>query len=199
MVGDVTGKAGRRAVGRMLPGLIGAVSPELVIANAENAAGGTGLTKDTALPLFAAGVNVITLGNHTWSRKETAGYLEEEPRILRPLNYPPGVPGRGWGVFTTAAGERIAVVNLQGRIFMDPIDCPFQAADQAIGDIRAETKAIVVDMHAEATSEKNAMGWYLDGRVSAVVGTHTHIATSDGHGIHHRCWDDGVRRFHTWA
>lgn len=179
MLGDVFGRPGREAVAQMLPRLREERSPDLVIANGENAAGGLGITKEIALLLFSLGVDVITLGNHTWAKKEMAEYIEQEPRVLRPLNYPPGVPGRGWGVFKTASGAEVGVLNLLGRTFMEPVDCPFRAADEAVSAISELTRTIIVDMHAEATSEKNALGWYLDGRVSAVVGTHTHVQTSD--------------------
>lgn len=180
MVGDVVGKPGRRIVTETLPQLREEIGAEFVIANGENAAKGLGLTRETALPLFAAGVDVITLGNHTWAKKDAIAYFDEEQRILRPANYPSGTPGRGWGVFTTSSGAKIGVINLLGRIFMEPADCPFRTADQAIETIKDETGgAIIVDMHGEATSEKSAMGWYLNGRVSAVVGTHTHVQTSD--------------------
>jgi len=152
---------------------------DFVIVNGENAAGGLGITKPTAHELLAAGADAITLGNHTFAKRAVAGYLAEEPRILRPANYPPGVLGYGWGIFETAAGERIAVISLLGRTFMDAVDCPFRAADAALADIGDRAKIVIVDVHAEATSEKVAMGWHLNGRVSAVIGTHTHVQTSD--------------------
>jgi hypothetical protein len=150
-----------------------------VIVNGENAAGGLGITEPTAHELFAAGADVLTLGNHTFAKRAVAAYLAEEPRIVRPANYPPGVAGFGWGVYEATSGEGIAVVSLMGRTFMDPIDCPFRAADAVLDQIGDQTRIVIVDMHAEATSEKAAMGWYLDGRVSAVIGTHTHVQTSD--------------------
>lgn len=152
---------------------------DFVIVNGENAAGGLGITKPTASALFTAGADVITLGNHTFAKRDVASYLSEEPRIVRPANYPPGAAGHGWGVYETEASGSIAVVSLMGRTFMDPIDCPFRAADAVLAEIGAEVKVVIVDMHAEATSEKMAMGWHLDGRVSAVLGTHTHVQTSD--------------------
>ena len=178
-VGDIQGSAGRRAVSKMLKALRSSVDAHLVIANGENAAGGLGITRPTALALFDAGIDVITLGNHTFAKREVAAYLDEEPRILRPANYPPGVPGRGWGVFRTSRGERACVASLMGRTFMHPIDCPFRTADAIIDEIAGESRVLIVDMHAEATSEKVALGWYLDGRASAVIGTHTHVQTSD--------------------
>jgi len=163
----------------MLKALRSSVDAHLVIANGENAAGGLGITRPTALALFDAGIDVITLGNHTFAKRDVAAYLDEEPRILRPANYPPGVPGRGWGVFTSSTGKRVYVASLMGRTFMNPIDCPFRMADGIIDEIAGDSRVLIVDIHAEATSEKVALGWYLDGRASAVVGTHTHVQTSD--------------------
>jgi len=163
----------------MLAGLRSRLCCDFVIVNGENAAGGLGITKPTAHEIFNAGAEVITLGNHTFAKRAVAAYLDEEPRILRPANYPPGVLGYGWGIYETASGERIAVISLMGRTYMDAVDCPFRAADAALSEIGDRAKVIIVDMHAEATSEKVAMGWYLNGRVSAVLGTHTHIQTSD--------------------
>ena len=179
MLGDVVGKPGRRALSQHLPELLDEHRPDIVIANGENLAGGLGITKDSALPLFAAGVDVITLGNHVWAQKEAEGFVAEESRIIRPANLPPGLPGRGAGVFLAKNGCKVGVINLLGRTFMLPVDDPFRAADALIDEISSDTPVIVVDMHAEATSEKGAVGWYLDGRVSAVIGTHTHIPTCD--------------------
>jgi hypothetical protein len=179
MLGDVVGRPGRRTVAQVLPRLREQYSPDLVIANGENSAGGLGITKDTAAALLDAGVEVITLGNHTWQKKDIIPILEEETRLLRPANYPPMVPGRGSFVFKTRTNYEIGVVSLIGRTFMTSVDDPFRAADQIVSQIRSITPIIVVDMHAEATSEKLAMGWYLDGRVTAVIGTHTHVQTSD--------------------
>ncbi len=151
----------------------------LVIVNGENAAGGLGITKPTAAALFGAGADVITLGNHTFAKRDVASYLAEEPRILRPANYPPSVPGFGWGIYEAATGDKVAVISLMGRTFMEPLDCPFRKADEVLAQIGDSARTIVVDIHAEASSEKVAMGCYLDGRVSAVLGTHTHIQTSD--------------------
>lgn len=150
-----------------------------VIVNGENAAGGLGITKPTAAALFSAGADVITLGNHSFAKRDVASYLAEEPRILRPANYPPGVLGFGWGIFTLATGDKLAVISLMGRTFMDSVDCPFRRIDDVLAEIGDSAKAVIVDMHAEATSEKKAMGLHLDGRVSAVLGTHTHVQTSD--------------------
>jgi len=173
MVGDVMGRPGRRAVAALLPDLRQELEVDLTIANGENAAAGRGLTLTTAGELFDAGVDVITSGNHIWDQKEIIPSLDEETPILRPQNYPPGTPGRG---IMTWNGTTI--INLQGRTFMSPLDCPFRTADAILKQLPARS-IIIVDMHGEATSEKAAMGWYLDGRVSAVLGTHTHIGTVD--------------------
>ena len=173
-IGDIIGKPGRWAVRELLPRLRQEYGVDLVIANGENAAGGIGLTPDTAQELLAAGVNVLTSGNHIWAQKEIIPYLEGEMPILRPLNYPPGVPGRGYIVRNGAL-----VVNLIGRTFMSNLDCPFRGMDQLLAELKPKPPVIIVDFHAEATSEKMAMGRYLDGRVSAVLGTHTHVGTID--------------------
>lgn len=176
---DIFGAAGRRAIHERLPGVLDRLRPDLVIANAENVAGGFGFTPPLAEGLLQSGIDVLTGGNHTWNRRESLEYLDREPRVLRPENYPEGAPGRGSGVFETARGTKIGVVNLIGRVFMTAVDCPFAAADRVIGRIRKETPIVFVDFHAEATSEKVALGRYLDGRASAVVGTHTHVPTAD--------------------
>ena len=173
MIGDVMGKPGRQAVSELLPELRGELQLDLVIANGENAAAGRGLTEATAQQLFDAGVDAITSGNHIFDQKEIMDVLDRETAILRPINYPPGAPGRG---MLTQKG--ITILNLQGRTFMPQIDCPFRAADAALAGL-PEDAVIVVDMHCEATSEKLAMGRYLDGRVAAVMGTHTHVPTAD--------------------
>ncbi|TET16833.1 MAG: TIGR00282 family metallophosphoesterase [Dehalococcoidia bacterium] len=174
VVGDVIGRPGRRAVGALLPGLRQQYGLDLVIANAENVAGGLGLTSTTAKALLDAGVDVLTSGNHIWAQKEIVPYLDSEMPILRPLNYPPGVPGRGYLV-----NGQAMVVNLMGRTFMGNFDCPFRAMDKLLAELKDKPPVIIVDFHAEATSEKMAMGRYLDGRVSAVLGTHTHVGTID--------------------
>lgn len=175
MVGDVIGRPGRRAVRALLPGLRQEYAIDLIIANGENAAGGIGITTETADELFESDVDVITSGNHIWAQREIIPTLDSSPAILRPLNYPQGVPGHGYFI----KGEAM-VVNLIGRTFIGNFDCPFRAIDQLLEDL-ADRKppVIIVDFHAEATSEKVAMGWYLDGRVSAVLGTHTHVGTID--------------------
>ena len=176
-IGDLIGRAGRDAVDRLLPKLKGDFGIGLTIANCENAAGGFGLTKRLADELTGLGVDVMTSGNHIWDRKEVVPDLDSLTNVLRPLNYPKGVPGRGWATYEAAGGVKVCVINLMGRVFMRPIDCPFRAADAVLAQVPG--MVTFVDMHAEATSEKVAMGWYLDGRVSAVVGTHTHVQTAD--------------------
>jgi hypothetical protein len=178
-LGDIIGRPGRQAMRRLLPGLVKRYDPTLIIANGENAAGGVGLTEKVAQELFEY-LDVITSGNHIWDKKEILPHLDKNTRILRPANYPPGSPGQGTAVVEDKAGFSVAVLNLQGRVFMEPIDCPFRQADEEIVRLREKTPVIIVDFHAEATSEKQAMGWYLDGRVSAVLGTHTHVPTADG-------------------
>jgi metallophosphoesterase (TIGR00282 family) len=177
-LGDIIGRPGRRALKRHLASLVRKHSPAVVIANAENAAGGVGVTEEVGQELLAQ-VDVLTSGNHIWDKKEAIDYLKKEPRLLRPANYPPENPGKGTHIFETGTGQKIGVLNLQGRVFMEPIDCPFRIADKELEELRALTPVIIVDFHAEATSEKQAMGWYLDGRVSAVIGTHTHVPTAD--------------------
>lgn len=177
-LGDVIGRTGRRAMDKFLPGLVKKHAPSMIIANGENAAGGSGITEDIGKELFLQ-VDVLTSGNHIWDKKEALPYLGREPRLLRPANYPPVNPGRSSYVFQRADGVKAAVLNLQGRVFMEPLDCPFRRADEEVAALAAETPVIIVDLHAEATSEKQAMGWYLDGRVSAVIGTHTHVPTAD--------------------
>jgi len=176
-VGDVMGKPGRGLVRDLLPRLIGHEGVDLTVVNAENASGGWGLSEKVGEEIFASGADVLTGGNHTWDRKEADAYLEKDPRVLRPHNYH-GCPGTGLFVGETAAGVPYAVLNLQGRIFMRPIDCPFRAADRILENLNG-VPVRLVDFHAEATSEKVAMGWYLDGRATAVLGTHTHVPTAD--------------------
>jgi len=178
-IGDIVGRPGREAVRACLPGLVQEYRVDLTIANAENAAGGLGLTRVTAEELLSAGIDVLTTGNHVWKHRDFAEFAEVEPRIVRPANYPPGTPGRPSCVYETDHSGPVGVLNLVGRTFMEPLDCPFRAADREIEALRGKTRVIVVDMHAEATSEKLAMRWYLDGRVSAVFGTHTHVQTAD--------------------
>jgi metallophosphoesterase (TIGR00282 family) len=181
MIGDVIGKPGRLAVEQLLPDLRRARQIDFVTANGENLAGGLGLTPSTADALLAAGVDVITSGNHIWDKREIYPYLEQTDRVLRPLNYGThDVPGRGWGVYQALDGSDVAVINLQGRTYMQPIDNPFSEADRLLDEASEPLPPLrLVDFHCEITSEKNALGVYLDGRVSAVVGTHTHVVTGD--------------------
>ena len=174
VVGDIVGKPGRKAVNNLIPSLNLGHELDIVIANGENAAGGIGLTVSTANELFDSGIDVITSGNHIWAHKEINPYLDGDNAIIRPLNYPSSVPGRGYILY-----QGIVVVNLIGRTFMSNYDCPFRAMDNLLPEIRDKANIIIVDFHAEATSEKVAMGRYLDGRVSAVLGTHTHVGTID--------------------
>lgn len=174
MIGDIIGKPGRRAVRQLVPGLRNKYQLDLVIANGENAAGGMGLTSASAQELLSAGVDVLTSGNHIWDQKEIIPHLNGPLPLLRPLNYPPGVPGKGYLVHNGAL-----IVNLMGRTFMNSLDCPFRGMDALLASLPDRPPVIVVDFHAEATSEKGAMGHYLDGRASAVMGTHTHIGTID--------------------
>ncbi len=178
-IGDIVGQPGRKILGKKLKNFINEQNIGFCIANAENAAGGSGLTVDIANKLFSYGVNAITMGDHVWKRKEIYDSLQSEQRILRPANYSPLAHGRGYVAIKTNEDYCVGIINLLGRTFMKPIDCPFRAVDIAVEELSKQTNIIIVDMHAEATSEKIAMGWYLDGRVSAVVGTHTHVQTSD--------------------
>lgn len=178
-IGDIVGRPGRHLVRDALPRLIDQHMIDLVIANGENAAAGFGLTADVVAELLDMGIDVLTTGNHVWDKRDGLICLEQEPALLRPANYPVDVPGRGVGVFRTAAGLSITVVNLEGRVFMGNLDCPFRKADAILQGLGPGQKIIFVDFHAEATSEKGALAAYLDGRVSAVVGTHTHVQTAD--------------------
>jgi metallophosphoesterase (TIGR00282 family) len=178
-IGDVFGRPGRDLVKRGLRPLAARFDIDFVIANVENAAGGFGVTREIGDSLTACGIDVMTSGNHVWDKKEALDYIAVEPRLLRPANYPAGVPGHGSWLARTRDGRGVGVVNLMGRVFMNAIDDPFAAALREIESFAGRTRVVIVDFHAEATSEKIAMGWHLDGRVSAVVGTHTHVQTSD--------------------
>lgn len=179
MVGDVVGKPGRQATQEWIPQLKAEHHVDFVIVNGENAAGGIGITPDIATSLLdRVGVNVVTLGNHAWGKREIYPYLDAEPRLLRPANYPPGSPGQGYGVYQSSAGL-VGVVALQGRTFMEQVDDPFRAIDAILEILLKKTRIVFIDFHAEATSEKLAFAWYVDGRASAVVGTHTHVQTAD--------------------
>ena len=177
-IGDIIGHPGRRALRRCLPRLREKYSPDFIVANAENAAGGVGITEEVGTELLGL-VDVLTSGNHVWDKKEALPYLDREPRLLRPANYPSPNPGKGSYILESTRGWKAGILNLQGRVFMEPLDCPFRVADGEVAKLRAVTPVIVVDFHAEATSEKQALGWYLDGKVSALVGTHTHVPTAD--------------------
>ena len=178
-VGDIVGKPGRELLRRGLAALVSHHRIDLVIANVENAAAGFGVTPDLAEDFLAYGVQVMTGGNHSWDKKEIIPYIADQPRLLRPANFPAGTPGRGRCVVRAANGVPVAVINAMGRVFMTAIDDPFRVVLDEIRDVSAEAQVVFVDFHAEATSEKIAMGWHLDGRVAAVVGTHTHVQTAD--------------------
>jgi len=178
-VGDIFGKPGREIARRAIPALVATRSIDLVIANVENSAAGFGVTGDIADTILEFGVDVMTSGNHVWDKKEVLDYIARQPRLLRPGNFPAGVPGRGSYLARTRTGEPVGVINLMGRVFMTPLDDPFALAVREIEALRAKTRVILVDFHAEATSEKVAMGWHLDGRATAVIGTHTHVQTAD--------------------
>ncbi len=178
-IGDIVGKPGRVAVRELLPALIEDYRIDLVVANCENAAAGFGVTRDIVEELFRSRVDVLTSGNHIWDKKEVLEFVEDYETLLRPANYPDGVPGFGSVVVPSPTGSPIGVINLAGRVFMHSLDCPFRSAEKEIEKLKKKTSTIVVDMHAEATSEKQALGWFLDGRVSAVLGTHTHVQTAD--------------------
>ncbi|MFQ6104776.1 MAG: TIGR00282 family metallophosphoesterase [Candidatus Glassbacteria bacterium] len=178
-IADVVGKPGRRILANALRKLKEEEEVSLVIANGENGAGGYGLTSETADELFSIGIDLLTSGNHIWDKKEFIPRLRDDGRILRPANYPPGNPGRGSALLETLDGREVGVLNLQGKVFMPSLDCPFRTGIQMVEEMRQSTRIIVVDFHAEATAEKVALGWYLDGLVSAVIGTHTHIQTAD--------------------
>ena len=178
-IGDIVGAPGRRVITELLPRAVDQYCIDLVVANGENASGGLGITPQVADQFLSQGVDLLTSGNHIWKHKEILPYLNDTDRLLRPANYPPGAPGRGLAVVETAAGEPAAIINLEGRVFMSALECPFRTVDQLLQTLPPEVKVILVDIHAEATSEKQALGWHLDGRVSAVVGTHTHVQTAD--------------------
>jgi len=180
IIGDIIGRAGRRAVHEHLPKLIDKHQIDFVVANGENLAAGFGLNLKLADEMFESGVNVLTNGNHCWDQRDFLDQIDEDDRLIRPLNFSAHAPGRGWTVQETGSGHKIAVINLIGQVFMNPAwDCPFAAVEEALKDIPNDVNAILVDIHAEATSEKVGMGWFLDGKVSCVYGTHTHIPTCD--------------------
>lgn len=180
-IGDIVARPGRDLVRRLVAPLVDKYAADVVIANGENAAGGSGITREITTELLKAGVHALTSGNHIWAKREVFEFIDGEPRLLRPANFPPGTPGRGATMVETRKGARVLVVNLMGRLYMDPLDDPFAVADRALeaAPLREIADAILVDIHAEATSEKQALAYHLDGRVSAVVGTHTHVPTAD--------------------
>ena len=178
-IGDIVGRPGRELLRKGLGGLVAHHDVDAVVANGENAAAGFGLTRDIGDALFSYGVDVLTSGNHIWDKKAVLGYIGTEPRLLRPANYPGGVPGHGSCVVTIGDGRSLGVINVMGRVFMPLTDDPFAIVKREIAAMRHRTRVILVDMHCEASSEKQAMGWYLDGLVTAVVGTHTHVQTAD--------------------
>lgn len=178
-IGDIFGKPGREIVRRALPALLEQREIDYVIANVENSAAGFGVTGDIAETILSYGVDAMTSGNHIWDKKEVLEYMPRQPKLLRPANYPAGVPGRGAYLGRTRTGEPIGVLNVMGRVFMTPLDDPFAVAAREVEALRAKARVVIVDFHAEATSEKVAMGWHLDGRATAVLGTHTHVQTAD--------------------
>ncbi|MDZ4164257.1 MAG: TIGR00282 family metallophosphoesterase [Smithellaceae bacterium] len=178
-IGDIMGKPGRQAVRELLPEITGRYEPSVVIANCENAAAGFGVTRDIIEELFDAGIDVLTSGNHVWDKREALGFIADYETFIRPANYPDGAPGQGSVVFPTAEGVYVGVINLIGRVFMTPVDCPFRVAEREITRLEQKARVIIVDIHAEATSEKKALGYFLAERVSAVLGTHTHVQTAD--------------------
>ncbi len=178
-IGDVVGKPGRNCLQKILPKMINLQHYDLIVANGENAAGGTGITEKAFFELKETGVDLLTGGNHIWDKKDVFNFIDQEPGLIRPLNYPPETtPGSGYAI-VERSGIKIAVINLVGRVFMDPADCPFRTAENKIFELESNVEVIIVDMHAEATSEKQAMGWFLNGKVSAVIGTHSHVQTAD--------------------
>lgn len=178
-IGDIVGSPGREAIKRALPGLKKEYNLDFILANAENAAGGSGITPRVIEELLGLGIDALTSGDHIWKKREILQIIDKEERILRPLNFPQGAPGRGFGVFKTRAGFNVGIINVLGRVFMEALECPFKASREACEALSKDTKIIIVDIHAEATSEKVALGWYLDGKASCVLGTHTHIQTAD--------------------
>jgi metallophosphoesterase (TIGR00282 family) len=178
VMGDIVGRPGRQAVRKLLPDIVSENNIEFTIANAENASGGRGLTREVMHELLGAGIDVLTMGNHVWDNKEILSFIDDEPRLIRPANYPSPCPGQGYHVYRAGFNQKIAVINVAGRVFMPALDCPFRTAEQIIADFQ-DVDYIIIDIHAEATSEKQAFGYYFDGKVSAVLGTHTHIQTAD--------------------
>ena len=178
MIGDICGRPGRHTAAHCIPILKEEYNLDLIIANGENSAGGVGITAKVLDELLEMNIDIITTGNHVWDKKEIFNFIDHEKRLIRPANYPPGTPGKGYHI-VSVKNRQVGIINLAGRTFMPPIDCPFRAADQIISEIKDLCEIIIIDFHAEATSEKLALGWYLDGKVSCVAGTHTHIQTAD--------------------
>ena len=178
-IGDIIGEPGRKMVRANMRGLMETHRPDLVIANGENAAGGFGITSEIAEELFSLGIHVLTSGNHVWDKKEIEAYLTKQDRLIRPANYPDGNPGFGSVVISTAGAGKAAVLNLEGRVFMSNLEDPFRVAEREIARLKKETQVVIIDFHAEATSEKIALAWHVDGKASAVIGTHTHVQTAD--------------------
>lgn len=179
VIGDISGKPGRKMIREILPKIKDKMEIEFTIANGENAAGGVGITREIANELFYHGIDILTMGNHTWDNKDIFNFIDHERRILRPLNYPDGTPGQGSTIIEAPNGLKIGIINLLGRVFLANVECPFRTVEKEIAHLQKETPIILIDFHAEVTSEKVALGWYLDGKVTAVVGTHTHIQTAD--------------------
>lgn len=179
MVGDIVGRPGRKVLRDLLRTYRKKFNLDLIIANGENAAGGNGLNNAVANELYDSGIDIITMGNHTWDKREILDFIDHDHTLVRPANYPPGTPGHGSVIFSMDNKTKVAVINLSGRVFLSPLDCPFRCADKIIDEIKKNTQIIIIDFHAEATSEKIAFGWHMDGRVSAVIGTHTHVQTAD--------------------
>ncbi|HWJ02531.1 MAG TPA: TIGR00282 family metallophosphoesterase [Verrucomicrobiae bacterium] len=179
LIGDIVAKPGRQAIQKLLKPLQAELGIDFTIANGENAAGGNGITREVAEEIYQAGVNCITTGNHVWDQRQVLEFIGTDPKIIRPANYPVGTPGRGFTVLKSPSGIPVGVGNISGRVFMNPLDDPFQMANRMVAELANQAKVILVDFHAEATSEKIALGWFLDGRASAVVGTHTHVQTAD--------------------
>ena len=182
-LGDVVGRSGRTALCRELPQLKQSLGVDFAIVNGENAAGGFGITEAICQDFIDAGADAITTGNHVWDQREALVFIDRHPQLLRPANFPPGTPGRGSAIYESANGGRVMVINVMGRVFMDPMDCPFQALERELseGGLKSKADAIIVDVHAETTAEKQTLGHFVDGRVTALVGTHTHVPTADEH------------------
>jgi len=178
VIGDIVGRPGRQAIREFLPDLVRQYNIEFIIANAENASGGRGLTREVMQELLGAGIDVLTMGNHVWDNKEIFSFIDDEPRLIRPANYPQPCPGQGYHVYQAGFNMKIAVINVSGRVYMPALDCPFRIVEQIISSL-PEVDCIIIDFHAEATSEKQAFAYYFDGRATAVLGTHTHIQTAD--------------------